>query len=100
MGSKVYARSANAVSCPLGESVAILNTATNVYFSLNPAGALVWEALSTPQRAEDLTSKLVNVFDVSPQVASRDVDAILARLCAQGLASAADVTEPAHSVRA
>ena len=100
MGTNLYARSANAVSCPLGEGVAILDTAMNVYFSLNAAGAIVWEALDTPQRAETLVAKLVDTFDVSTQVASLDVDAILAKLCAQGLATAADVAEPVHSARA
>ena len=100
MGTNVYVRAANAVSCPLGEGVAILDTASNVYFALNATGAMLWETLDTPQPAESLVAKLVNTFHVSPQVASRDVDAILAKLCAQGLASATDVVEPLHSARA
>ena len=96
----MYARSAHAVSCPLGEGVAILDTASNVYFALNAAGAIVWEALDAPQRAETLVAKLVVTFDVSAQTASPDVDAILAKLCAQGLVTAADVADFGHSARA
>ena len=100
MGTNVYSRAANAVSCPLGEGVAILDTASNVYFALNATGAIVWDSLNEPQRAESLVAKLVDIFDVSPQVALQDVDAILAKLCEQGLASATDVVEPFHSARA
>lgn len=65
---------------------ALLDTDGGVYYSLNPAGATVWQQLAEPCTLAELTDALVAVFDVPADVAARDIETLLADLSERGLA--------------
>ncbi|HJU66861.1 MAG TPA: PqqD family protein [Gemmatimonadaceae bacterium] len=60
--------------------VALHRTRTTPLFSLNETGAELWERLSQWATAEELSAHLVELFDVSADVAAGDVAAFLSQL--------------------
>jgi hypothetical protein len=74
----------------------LLHLDTKFYYTLNPTAVVVWKALAGPAGGAGtadvagLADRLVAEFRVEPDVARRDVAAILEDLVANGLA----VTSP------
>lgn len=69
----------------------LLHLDTKFYFTLNPTGVVVWRAL-TEANGEDIAAianRLVAEFRVTPDVAQRDVAAVLQQLLADGLVAPA-----------
>lgn len=80
-----YVISADAIDCPLGEGLAILDTRTNCYFSLNATGALVWGSAKTPATLAMLRKAVMAQFDCDEADCHADVQALLDALVAAGL---------------
>ncbi len=78
-------RRPDCMSCPFGGGVALLDLRTNVYFTVNAVGAAVWDRLATPQSVNTIVEGICATFDVAPQVARRDVAALLADLVRRDL---------------
>lgn len=72
-------------SSPLGEDMALLDTRTNRYFTLNPTAATVWESLSGPESRDGIAAALARKFDIAAEDCLDDVDEILRDLAAQDL---------------
>ena len=80
----------HAVSCPLGDGVAILDSRENRYFSLNPVGAVIWSKLDGRAAAEDVAGAVVEAFEIDAETARRDVERLLSELAEAGLIEAVD----------
>lgn len=52
----------------------------NGYITLNPTASFLWDALTRPQTAKELTALLTAEFDVSPETADKDVALFLEML--------------------
>ena len=81
--SPVYARRPEAVSCAVGDGVAILDMRSNIYFTLNDVGALVWDLLDGPASAGLIVDRLVAACDTAGTPRARieqDVAELLADL--------------------
>lgn len=65
----------------IGENVADFNG----YMTLNETASFLWDALTTPKSAEELTALLYDEFDVTVEEARADVDEFLTALLAQGI---------------
>lgn len=65
----------------IGENVADFNG----YMTLNETASFLWDALTTPKSAEELTALLCNEFEVTAEEARTDVNELLDALLAQGL---------------
>ena len=61
---------------PVGKSV----YDSNGLFLLTEVGAFVWDLLPEAQDAEDITSAVLNAYDVDEATARADVTAFLAKL--------------------
>jgi hypothetical protein len=59
------------------------------YFSLNEAGARIWELLATPVTQPAIVEKLMGEYDVSPEVCSAQVKDFINALSARHLISEA-----------
>ncbi len=66
-----------------GESV-LLHPETGRVLALNAAGAAVWELLDGRRTIADLAATLAAAAEVAPEVALRDVRALLDQLAADG----------------
>lgn len=54
-------------------------------FTLNPVGVLVWKELQHPRSVDEVTAAVVAAFEVTRDVAARDVAAFVAELGARAL---------------
>lgn len=83
MTSLTYVRSPAALSCDLGDGAAILDSRSNLYFTLNATGMLIWDML--PATADSIVNRLCGQFAVNREQVESDVDAVLAQLQEQAL---------------
>lgn len=67
-----------------GEVVAI-HLGTGIYYSLRGSAAVLWRALDAPRSGTSLAGLLAENYDVSGDVAGRDVEEFLQRLLAEQL---------------
>lgn len=77
-----------------GEAV-IINLSTGVYYSMDRAGALVWEALAAGHSARDIAGALTTSAGVAADVVNADMDTLLKALIAEGLVGSDPETAPA-----
>jgi hypothetical protein len=89
-----WVASGNVVVTELGDGLALLNLATNEYFSLNDVGAFVWGVLQTPQQRGEIIRAVTEKYEVAPDICAPDVDLLLedlknAALAEQQLGAAA-----------
>ncbi|WP_292291036.1 PqqD family protein [Marivita sp.] len=73
------------VSSNIGGSLALLDTKSDRYFSLNGTGATVWELLETPRTLPDLCSEIGKKYQLSPEECRDDIAEILTALHHEGL---------------
>ena len=77
--------SSHQVSNRVGEEVAILELDQGCYYGLEPVGAFVWRHLEAPISVSKLHEAVVTEYEVDPQVARRDLLALLEEMHAAGL---------------
>ena len=65
----------------IGENIADFNG----YMTLNETASFLWDALTAPKSAEELTTLLYDEFDVSQAEAQADVQEFLTQLLEQGV---------------
>lgn len=92
----IIRRSDRQLWCPLQAETAILNTASGIYYGLDPVGARVWELLDAPISLAAINGALVTEFDVAPQRAEEDLRRFLGELAEAGLVEIQD--EPTEVV--
>jgi len=90
----LYQVSPDAIDCPLGDGLAVLDTRTSTCFSLNGSGAVVWNAARRPVPFFRLRDLLQASF-ADPA----DVDADLRRILSDLVSAGLFRTVPAVSVR-
>ena len=73
------------VSCDLGGESAILNLSNGVYYGLDPLGARIWELIQQPRTVSEVKDAILEEYDVEPDVAERDLVALLTHLSDEGL---------------
>jgi hypothetical protein len=54
-------------------------------FALNPVGACVWSCLQSPHTQAEIVAAVVREFEVSQEIAARDVETFLAELRSRDL---------------
>ena len=72
-----------------GEAI-ILDPISNRYYSLDGVGEVIWRGLQHATRVDDLVEAVTDAFDVSPDVARRDVRDLVDTLMSAGLVVFAD----------
>ena len=67
-----------------GEAV-LLNMDNGHYFTLNRVGTAMWELLTAEQPLGDILAALCARFDVTEEVARKDLTELITRLCREDL---------------
>lgn len=73
------------VYCGLDDGLALLDTESNVYFSLNETGSLIWEYLGAGLSGPMICEKLAERFEADSVDISQDVDDLTAQLLSANL---------------
>jgi hypothetical protein len=68
----------------LADEIILLDTATQQMFSLTGSGPLIWDALRT-ETISGVAALITARFEVTPEVATADVRALVTRLLDAGL---------------
>ncbi|MFI5347956.1 MAG: PqqD family protein [Elusimicrobiota bacterium] len=67
--------------------VVILDLTTSAYFSLNEAGAMIWELLGEEDALDEIHDSVCGKFAVEAETARRDLEALVERLLIKKLLS-------------
>ncbi|WP_236016417.1 PqqD family protein [Salipiger abyssi] len=81
----IYRPKPDCMACAYGDGLAILDMKTNTYFSLDPVGATIWNALSNGADIDTLVAAVVTEFDVSPEICTADVETFVSTLMDESL---------------
>jgi hypothetical protein len=54
----------------------------NELFTMNETGRFIWENISDDTTVEELVEKMVETFDVTPEIAEKDITDFLERMSA------------------
>ena len=77
--------STDQVSCDLAGEAAILDLKNGIYYGLDPVGARIWELIQAPREVQEITSLLLDEYDVEAAQCQNDVVALLGQLLERGL---------------
>lgn len=72
----------------LGDTLVAVSLSTNRIFELNRTGSRIWELVAAGRSDEQVVSTLIEEFDVTHEVASRQVGDLRSQLLAEGLVEA------------
>ena len=75
--------------CELGTGMAILDTRSDRYFTLNGVGRFIWMQLAEPVTCDEIVARTADAFEVDPARCRADVDRLIARLQEQNLVETA-----------
>jgi hypothetical protein len=78
-------RVADQVSCGLDEEVAVLHLGSGRYFGMETTALFLWELLGSPHSSDSLTTAVVAQYEVSHDVARKDVETFVTALVEAGL---------------
>ncbi len=77
--------SESVVDAMLGDETVLLNVESGVYFGLDPVGTRIWELLARGSTEDEITSCLLDEYEVEPARARVDVKTFMRALVSKGL---------------
>ena len=85
-----YKLKQNVFVTELADSLALLDVDTGTYFSLNAAGALIWDKISHGASVFETVDALCDEYDVTREIAQRDCEMLIDNLVSQGIVALDD----------
>lgn len=73
------------VACDLQGELLVLNTASGVYYGLDPVGKRIWSLLREPHRVSAIRDVLLNEYNVDRERCDQDLRALLQDMARNGL---------------
>jgi hypothetical protein len=80
----VVERKGDWLSAQVGDEVVMMSAGRGHYIGLNAVGARIWELLDSPRSIETICARLIEEFNVAPDVCRAEVEAFLGELKQQG----------------
>lgn len=68
------------ISAKVGDEIVMMSVEEGKYIGLNDVGARIWELLDEPQPREALEARLLEEFEVTPELCRSEIDTFLAKL--------------------
>jgi Coenzyme PQQ synthesis protein D (PqqD) len=68
----------------VGKELVMMSADKGHYIGLSEVGAHIWELIETPQEIDAVCARLVDEFDVTPEVCRTEVEAFLNELVKHG----------------
>jgi coenzyme PQQ synthesis protein D (PqqD) len=100
--TRYVARSPQVAARRLGDEMMVMSAADSTLFTLSEVAAAIWEAADGVTPLEEIVSrKVCSEFDVDPQTALRDAQALVEALAGHQILLLSDRPfQPAHSEQA
>ena len=83
-------RTAGHLASAVGDDTVVLHGETGMYYGVEGAGSVAWEALVEPVTVAQLRDRIVEAFDVDAARAEADLLPFLEGLVEEGLAEVVD----------
>jgi hypothetical protein len=80
----IVQRSGDWIAARVGDELVMMSAERGQYVGLTGVGARIWELVDSPQPIESICERLVDEFDVAPDVCRADVLEFLEDLAKQG----------------
>lgn len=80
-----YQVSSNHLYSEIGDEAVILDLDSGVYYGLNDVGVDIWKLLQQPQTKESILKSLLEKYEVSVDLAGKDLESILKEMLSAGL---------------
>lgn len=87
MISKPYTIPHTVMVQSVDDETLLFDSATELFFSLNDTGAMMWEVMADHNDLSDVLAELVEAYDVESQVIENDLEVFVGLLAEQGLVS-------------
>jgi|SRR5579859_329476 len=100
MSTKRYvARSTAIAARALGEETMVMSATNSTLFTLNEVATVIWEAADGATPLEEIVANKICIeYDVTPEVAMKDAEALVAELAEHGLLLLSDQPIPQSKV--
>jgi len=87
MSCKRYVSRSTAIAARmLGDEMMVMSATSSTLFTLNEVATVIWEAVDGATPLEEIvTQKICGRYDVTPEVALQDADALVKQLAEYGL---------------
>jgi Coenzyme PQQ synthesis protein D (PqqD) len=89
----VLVRNARPMTAAVADEVVLLDADQGCYFGLDRSGAAIWELLATPRSVAEVCDRLVQRFDVPPEICRSEVIFFLHDMREAGLVRTVEPTE-------
>ena len=76
----VVSRSEDEISTEISGAFVLMNPELDEFYDLNPTASAVWAELAEPMPVAELRDRLVERFDVEPDVCEREIITLLGDL--------------------
>lgn len=73
------------IPCPFGDGIAIFDTNSNSYFSMNAVGEFVWSMLDQPVTLPDIITRVAERYRIEPAQCEGDIRRLVDDLAAHRL---------------
>lgn len=87
MNRKRYvARGSQLAARMLGDEMMVMSASTSTLFTLNEVAAAVWEAADGATSLDEIvTNRICSHYEITPEVALRDVENLVEQLASHGI---------------
>jgi len=72
------------LSAKVGDELVMMSAEKGNYIGLSEVGARIWELIETPQDIDAVCRKLLDEFDVAPDICRAEVEVFLNELVTHG----------------
>ncbi len=82
---RMFAKKGSVLVRSVGEEAILLCTESEIYFSLNEVGVIMFDRLSSGSSVAETAEHVVQMFDADPQRVESDVATLVADLLQRGI---------------
>jgi len=93
MNEQLYKRSPTAIFSQVGEDIVALNVQGGRCYGMEKVTAAVWNMLEKPISARSMCDRLLQIYDVEPEICRSDVARLLGEFQAEGIVDAVPGSE-------
>ena len=85
MTTQLYKRSNDALFSEVGDDIVALNVERGPCYGMEKVTAVVWALLAEPTDVDSICRRLMERYDVAPEICRSDVDRLIGQFRGEGL---------------
>jgi hypothetical protein len=73
------------VATSIGDETAVMSIKRGRYYAVGSVAERIWQILETPASPREITERLLEEYDITPEQCAREIDVFLNELIEEGL---------------